>query len=58
MDSVHNTGCSSDERETEFPFKAFMDDLHVEQPEKAAPEPKAECDRGFRLKIERGIVEA
>ena len=35
-----------------------MDDLHVEQSEKAAPKPEAERDRGFRFKIKRGIVQA
>src|SRR5205814_536429 len=38
--------------------ESFLNDLHVEQTEEAAPKTEAESDGTFRLIHERGIVQA
>jgi len=45
-----------DEVGPEFPLQAFLDDLHVEQAEKAAPEAEAQGLGGLGLVGEGGVV--
>ena len=54
---VFDRGRRRDEVERELALEALLDDLHVQQPEEAAPEPEPERDRALRLEGERGVVE-
>src|SRR5262249_10919938 len=47
-----------DQLQTEFALHSLLDDLHVQQAEKAAAEAEAQRRRAFRLEEERGIVES
>ena len=40
-----------------LPLQPLLDDLHVQQPQEAAPEAKAQGHGGLRLKGEGGVVE-
>ena len=51
-DLVAHAGSGGDEVEIEFALEPLLDDLHVEQAEKAAAEAEAESDRAFRLEEE------
>ena len=57
-DLVAHAGSGGDEVEAELAFEALLNDLHVEQAEKAAAEAEAESDGAFRLEEERRIVQA
>ena len=54
---VADAGRRGDEVEVELALQPLLDDLHVQQAEKAAPESEAERDRAFRLEEEGGVVE-
>ena len=54
---IRDAGGGGDDVEVEFALDALLDDLHVQQPQKAAAEAEAEGDGGIRLKDERGVVE-
>ena len=43
--------------EIELALQPLLDDLHVQQAEKAAAESEAEGERALRLVAERGVVE-
>src|SRR6266576_7310326 len=57
LDAIFDGGCRAEQREVELALETLLDDLHVEQPEKAAAEAEAESGRGLRLVHQRGIVE-
>ncbi len=54
---VHHAGGGGDQIQIVFPLQPLLDDLHVQQPQKAAAEAKAQGHRGLRLKGEGGVVE-
>src|SRR3981081_1648420 len=54
---VLDGGGGAEQREVELALEALLDDLHVQQPEKAAAESKAKGGRGLWLVDKRGIVE-
>ena len=56
-DAVDDARQRRDEVEVELALEAFLNDLHMQHAEKAAPEAEAERDRRLRLERERGIVE-
>jgi len=56
-DAIFDGGCRAEQREVELALEALLNDLHVEQPEEATAEAKAERGRRLRLIDQRGIVE-
>ena len=52
----HRRG-GGDEREVELPLEPLADDLHVQEPEEAAPESEPEGPGRLRLVGEAGVVE-
>ena len=54
---VENAGRGRDEVHAELALETLLDDLHVEQPEEAAPKAEAERRRGLRLEEERRVVQ-
>ena len=54
---VHNVGGGGDEVKIVFPLQPLLDDLHVQQPQKAAAEAKAQGDGAFQLVDEGGVVQ-
>ena len=56
-DLVAHAGRGGDQVEIELALEPLLNDLHVEQAEKAATEAEAERDGAFRLEEERRIVE-
>ena len=56
-DLVDNGGQGGDEVQVELPLQALLDDLRMEHPQKAAPEPEAQRHRALRLEGEGGVVE-
>ena len=57
-DLINHRGRSGDEIEIVFPFQAFLDDLHVQHAEEAAPKAEAQRLRCFRLEAQRSIIQA
>jgi hypothetical protein len=55
---VAHAGRGGDEVELVLALQPLLDDLHVQQAEKAAAEAEAQGDRALRLEEERGVVEA
>ena len=55
--AVDHVGRGGDEIKIKFALEALTHDLHMQQPEEADPEAKAQRARGFRLEAERCIVE-
>ena len=51
VDAIHDTRRGPHQSQSEFTLKPFVDNLHVQQSQEPAPEPKSECDRGFRFKV-------
>ena len=56
-DPVQHARGRRDQVLVELPLEPLLHDLHVEQAEKAAPEPEAERGRRLRLVEERGVVQ-
>jgi len=54
---VRHVGYRGNHVHIELPLQSLLHDLHMEQPQEAAPEPKAERDRRLRLEGEGGIVQ-
>ena len=54
---IDDGGRRGDQVDAEFPLEALLDDLHVEQPEKAAAETEAERHRIFRFEGEGGVIQ-
>ena len=50
--AVNNAGSRGDKVKIVFSFKALLDYLHMEKPQKSASEAKSKGNRGFRLKGE------
>ena len=46
-----------DDVEIEFPLDAFLNDFHVQKPQKAAAKTEPERDGGIRLEDERRVIE-
>ncbi len=55
--AIAHAGRGGDQIEIEFAFEPLLDDLHVQQAEKAAAKTEAERGRGFGLEEKRSIVE-
>ena len=55
--AIDNAGRGGDKVEVILPLQAFLDNFHVQKPQKPAPEPKAQRDGGFRFKGEGRVVE-
>src|SRR5581483_2978680 len=58
VDLVADAGSGGDEIEIEFALQSLLNDLHVEQAEKAAAEAKSQGHGTFRLEKERSVVQA
>ena len=56
-DLIDDVGQGGDEVQVKLPLQPLLDDLHVEHPQKAAPEPEAQGGGGLRLKGQGGVVE-
>ena len=56
-DLVDNARQRGDEVKVELAFEPLLNDLHVQHTKKAAAEAEAECDRAFRLKRQRCVIE-
>ena len=56
-DVITHAGRGGDQVQFVLALQPLLDDLHVQQAEKAAAEAKAQCDRAFRLEKERRVVE-
>ena len=54
---IHHAGSRDDQIQIKLPFQPLLDDLHVEQAQKAAAEAEAQGFTGFRLKAQGSIVE-
>ena len=57
MRAVLDARRRGDQRKAKLPLEALPDDLHVEQPEKPAPEAEAEGPGGLRLIAHGRIVQ-
>ena len=57
-DVVAHAGRGGDQVQLVLALQALLDDLHVQQAEKAAAEAEAKGDRTLRLEEEGGVVEA
>ena len=54
---VYHVGRGDDDGLIELPLQAFLHDLHMQQPQKAAAEAKAQGRGGLRLIDQRGVVQ-
>ena len=54
---IDHRGQGGDEVQAELPLQPFLNDLHVEHPQKAAPEAEAQSHGGLRLEGQGGVVE-
>ena len=57
IDMIDHGGQGGHKVQVKLPFQPFLDDLHVEHPQKAAPEAKAQGHGALRLKAQGGVVE-
>jgi hypothetical protein len=55
--TVDDVGRSGDEIDRVLPLQALLNDLHVQQSQKTAPEAKAQGFRRIRLEAERSVIE-
>ena len=58
VDVVDDGGQGGDQVQVKLPLQALLNDLHMEHPKEAAAEAKAQGHGRFRLKAQRGVVEA
>ena len=58
VDVVVHRGAGRDQRQRELALQALLDDLHVEQPQKAHAEAEAQRHGGLGRPRERGVVHA
>ena len=56
-DAVFDRRGGGDQVQVELPLQPLLDDLHVEQPQEAAPEPEAQRLGSLRLVLQAGVVE-
>ena len=56
LQPVHHAGGGGDQIQIVLPLQPLLDDLHVQKPQKAAPEAKTQGHRGLRLEGEGGVV--
>ena len=56
-DLIDDAGQGGDQIQVKFSLQTLLDDLHVEHPQEAHAEPEPQCNRGLRLKAQRGVVE-
>src|SRR5205823_12292566 len=56
-DPILDGGSCAKQRQVELSLETLLNDLHVQQPEKATAKSEAECRGGLGLVDERGIVE-
>src|SRR5699024_3749698 len=57
VDTVDDVGARRDELEIELPLEPRPGDLHVQQPEEAAPEAETERTGGLRFVLQGRVVE-
>ena len=56
-DLIHHAGRSGNQILVKLALKALLHNFHVQQPQKAATETKAQCLRNFWLVVQRCVVE-
>ena len=54
---INNVRCGSNQAQIIFTLQALLDNVHMQQAQKAAAEAKAQRGRCFRLKYQRSIVQ-
>ena len=57
IDVVDDAGEGGHKVQIELPLQPFLNDLHVEHPQKAAAEAEAQCHGALRLEGQGGVVE-
>src|SRR6185295_13881431 len=56
-DAIQNAWRGRDQVDVELALEPLLDDLHVEQAKEAAAEAEPERGRGFRIEMERRVVQ-
>ena len=56
MDVIDHSGGRGDQVQRRVPFQPFLDHLHVQHPEEAAPEPETKGLGSFRFESKGGVV--
>ena len=57
MNPIRNARRGCDDLEIEFPLDPFLNNFHMQQPQKAAPKPETERNRSIRLEYQGRIVQ-